>query len=909
MYNTLPCGVFQYEYEKPHKVLTYNAACINIYGYSDGNKFLKMNPLELVTKDCQDEFCDKFDECINTEKPVTYVLPISKENGDVVYTECVLDIVNYDNKKVFQEVFIDVTSRVLREREIEKRYLVELNREVNVENGLVATMSLNITKQELINCTIESKNIHTGMNIQDFIDYLSPELRHYQSEEWINNIHKMFTIESTMEAFDNGKLESYFTFCRRLDNKIYWLKAELSLKHHPNGDLMYFIYLWDITEETISNTIMMQTTLSNCELYMSIDTSNNDCLEFIIKDNKMVVKQESKYFENDLLTNLMKQSKDEESILNQISLDKIKEKLTNNEHYILFITLYDKNNIRSDKGLTYFYVDKAKEMIAVTISDVTKIRKSEIEHAELLRNALESAEKAGQAKSQFLSRVSHEMRTPLNAIIGFIELSKGASKEKMENYLASSDLAAKQLLNVINDVLDMSSIESGKMKIASAPFNFRHVLSSITNIYGTQSKQKGLIYETKILTPTDDWIIGDELRINQILMNILGNSIKFTEKGHIWLKVSQTNLEKNRIMVRFEISDTGNGMSEEMQQRLFKPFEQENASTARKYGGSGLGLSIVKNLVTMMNGQISVKSKLGEGTTFTIDMPFTKNINLNSNRLSNINKIESIHVLAIDDEEQQLEYMRSVLSRLNIRFTCINNGIDAIKELERAERENDDYNVVLVDWKMPGLDGLQTTRNIRKKYDKDVVVIIVSAYDFEQATDTVKEAGANMFLSKPIFQSSLFDLFVSLTGGKILKQNEQTNSWNFVGKRVLVAEDNALNQIVCKGYLKKFNLVCDIAENGKVAIEKFLSSSDGFYDAILMDIQMPIMDGFEATKIIRESNHPQAKTIQIIAQTADAFGEDISKALSAGMNAHISKPIKPDVLGKALFSAFTNNTK
>lgn len=521
---------------------------------------------------------------------------------------------------------------------------------------------------------------------------------------------------------------------------------------------------------------------------------------------------------------------------------------------------------------------------------------------EQLQEALGRVEKADAAKSQFLSRVSHEMRTPLNAIIGFIELARDAQPEKMATYLASCNLASKQLLNVINDVLDMSSIESGKLKIANESFNFRHVITSITNIYGTQCKQKGIDFEAQITTPVDDWLVGDELRVNQILINLLGNAVKFTNKGHIHLTISETLADADKVFIRFSVSDTGCGMSEQMKERLFQPFEQESVTTARKFGGSGLGLSIVKSLVSMMKGTIRVESKLGEGTTFIVDLPFERSDVVQEIILPQT--LETLRVLVVDDEATEREYMGLVLERMGIRFACVSSGREALDALRESERENEIFNVCLVDWRMPEMDGLDTTGCIRAEYGKDVVVIVVSAYNFQQTDDSLKKAGANLFLSKPIFQSSLFDLFMSLTGGNIAKPSEDIKVWDFAGKRVLLVEDNELNQIVARGYLAKFNIVVELAENGRIAVDMFQAAAPGYYDAILMDIQMPVMDGFEAAKAIRKSAHPEAKTVQIIAQTADAFTEDITHALSCGMNDHVAKPIKPDVLAKALYKAF-----
>ena len=519
----------------------------------------------------------------------------------------------------------------------------------------------------------------------------------------------------------------------------------------------------------------------------------------------------------------------------------------------------------------------------------------------LLADALAAAEKAAAAKSQFLSRVSHEMRTPLNAIIGFMTLAKDADAEQAKLYLANSDIAARQLLSVINDVLDMSSIEAGKMTLAHAPFDFRHMIQSITNMYLLQCRQKGLTYETRLLTPIDEWLIGDQLRVSQILMNLLGNAVKFTQTGHVWLSISQQSRQDKKLFVRFEISDTGCGMSREMKERLFRPFEQESSSTAQKYGGTGLGLSIVKNLVNMMEGAIHAESSQNSGTTFTIDLPFARS---DSDSEAALTEVGELNVLAVDDDAAERGYISAVLGRMGVRHGCAEDGDSALAELDRASAAGEPYNVCIVDWKMPHMNGIEVTKRIRAKYGKDVIVIVASSYEHYQADESARAAGANVFISKPLFRSSLFNLFMSLTGGRVTKRAEDPASGDFTGKRILLAEDNAMNRMVTVGLVKKYGIECETAENGRIAADKFTASAPGYYDAILMDIQMPVMDGFEATKVIRSSLHADAKVVPIIALTANAFNEDIAKTLSAGMNAHVAKPIELSALLNALKNAF-----
>ena len=549
-------------------------------------------------------------------------------------------------------------------------------------------------------------------------------------------------------------------------------------------------------------------------------------------------------------------------------------------------------------ALMYLAVHQTKKRKRAAAALVEEARRND-----LLRNALNTAENADAAKSQFLSRMSHEMRTPLNAIIGFLTLSRNADMPTLRTYLQNSEIAARQLLAVINDVLDMSAIESGKFKIANTPFDFKQTLHAVTNIYLPLCQQKGLDYETKIESEVDEWLVGDPLRVNQILMNLLGNAYKFTSKGHVWLKISQRPSQGQRVFIHMEVSDTGCGMSEDMQARVFKPFEQEDEKTALKYGGSGLGLSIVKNLVSMMNGAIRVESRLGGGTTFAVDLPFGTCGEHPFARLP-VDRAR-LRALVVDDTPEERSYLSSVLTRIGIRHTCVADCDAALEALREGGAQNDPYSVCLVDWRMPQIDGIETTRRIRAQYGEDMIVIVVSAYEQQHAYETATKAGANLFVNKPIFPSTLFDLFMKLTGGQIGRDKADLNATpDLEGRRVLLAEDLEMNRVVAEGLLDLLGVKCQSVENGKEAVETFEASEPGRFDAILMDIKMPVMNGYEAAMTIRKSAHPQAKTIPIIAMTADAFSEDIAKALSSGMNAHIAKPIGTDALASTLASAF-----
>lgn len=909
LYNTLPCGVFQCTYDEPHRITGSNAACAKIYGCAAEESFVGKSLSSVADDGTQALLLEKFTQCEKSGEPILYIRTVTREDGSECFIECVMDIVETDGAKAFQEVFIDVTERELHARQTQKRYMLEQRRSSTHEEGLLFTACFDITEQKLVETTITLPDIKAGISTREFVNCLSPHLRGEQSVNELESMREKLELKNATEAYDRGELEYSFVLSRRTDGSLQWLRSDIALRYNPlTGHLMCFDYIWDVTDEQIADNLMRQMALADCDGFMSIDIESRHTQQYrAAAGSREMTRSEAVYGESDIIHVMagLMDEKGKAELLSAGALDTVIDKLTESDRYQIFAVRTDKNGNRIDKAVTYFYTDKEHDILAATVSDVTEVRRSEVLQAQLLSDALAAAERANAAKGQFLSRVSHEMRTPLNAIIGFLELCKGAPPEDRENYLASSDIAAKQLLAVINDVLDMSSIESGKIKIASADFNFKHMISSITSLYGTQCSQKGISFKVKMKSVTEEWLKGDELRVNQILTNLIGNAVKFTSEGGVVLTVSQINVSPEKAVFRFEVADTGCGMSEGMLDRMFVPFEQESAATTRRYGGSGLGLSIVKSLVSMMGGSIRVESTQGKGSVFTVDLPFVLS-DLDKNACLP-EKTDKLRVLAVDDEPTEREYLNLVFERMGIRYTCVASGNEALAELERGESEGDPYSICLVDWMMPELNGGDTVKLIRKKYGSDVMLIVASAYDYQQAGEAAKDAGANMFLSKPIFQSSLFDLFMTLTDGKLAEQGDKTETWDFSGRRVLLAEDNILNQIVAKGYLAKFNVAVDVASNGQECVDAFESSEPDYYDAILMDIQMPVMDGFEAAKAIRASSHRGAKTVPIIAQSADAFNEDITKSLSSGMNAHVAKPIKPDVLAEALAKAFQHN--
>lgn len=521
-----------------------------------------------------------------------------------------------------------------------------------------------------------------------------------------------------------------------------------------------------------------------------------------------------------------------------------------------------------------------------------------------LSRAMDKAELASEAKTRFLAQMSHEIRTPMNAIIGLTALSKTtvSSPDKIKEYLCKIEGSSKLLLDIINDILDMSAIEGGKMKIDNAPFDLKNTLTGIITIFYEQSEQKKIDYEVHMSGVTEETVIGDSLRTSQVLMNLLSNAVKFTpEGGSIDFRIIQTSVAFNKVHYRFIVKDTGCGMSEEMLTRLFEPFEQESAATARKYGGSGLGLSIAKSLIDMMGGTINVESEQNKGTVFTVDIPFE----LSEQRYNyNDAHFSAIRTLIVDDDKDACAYCKEILDRLGVPNDTAMSGDEALEAIGEAEDKDNAFKLCIVDWKMENMDGLEVTRKIREIFGKDIVVMLISGYNIDEVRERGIAAGVDYFINKPLFQSTLFNTLMKMTAVTVDDFDIPEEKYDFRGKRVLIAEDVDINMEVAVNILEITGIEVVPAENGKIAVDIFEKSEAGHFDCILMDVNMPVMDGYEAARKIRAMDREDAKTVPIYAMTANVFASDVSDAMNAGMNGHLAKPIEVDVIYRTLNQAF-----
>ena len=523
-----------------------------------------------------------------------------------------------------------------------------------------------------------------------------------------------------------------------------------------------------------------------------------------------------------------------------------------------------------------------------------------------LQDALAAAQHANRAKTTFLNNMSHDIRTPMNAIIGFTSLAATHidNTEQVQDYLAKITTSSNHLLSLINDVLDMSRIESGKVKIEEKETSLPEIMHDLKTIVQADISSKQLEFFIDTADVVNEHVLCDKLRLNQVLLNLLSNAMKFTKPGGI---VSVRILQKGNAAegcasYDFQVKDTGIGMSKEFLEHVFEPFEREQTSTVSGIQGTGLGMAITKNIVDMMGGTISADSEVGKGSTFTVSLQFKTCSG--SVRQEVIPELNGLRALVADDDFNTCSSVTKMLSTIGMRPDWTTSGKEAVLRTRLAEEQNDSYAAYIIDWLMPDMNGIEVVRRIRGIIGEETPIIILTAYDWSDIEEEARNAGVTGFCSKPIFLSELREVLESPFASPDSEPDEQEENCSFEGKKILLVEDNELNQEIAVEILQEAGFVLDMADDGAVAVEKMKAAEPGQYDLILMDIQMPIMDGYEATGQIRKLENTNLARIPIIAMTANAFDEDRKAALDAGMNGHIAKPIDVpklmEVLGEIL---------
>lgn len=592
---------------------------------------------------------------------------------------------------------------------------------------------------------------------------------------------------------------------------------------------------------------------------------------------------------------------DREMLRQYISLDTLKEKLSGGKMLTVNYRKYVNDEI------VYFQMRAVSAKtdddtgIVLGFRSVDADIRKEMEQNTLLESALSQANRASKAKSVFLSNMSHDIRTPMNAIVGFtnLALTHTDQPEQIKEYLKKIQTSGNHLLSLINDILDMSRIESGKIHLEEKPCSLPDILYSLRNILQADIHAKQLELQIDTVDVLDENIYCDNLRLNQVLLNLLSNSVKYTRAGGtVSLRITEKpGAPSGYAIYEFCIKDNGIGMSPDFVEHIFEPFERERNSTISKIQGTGLGMSITKNIVDMMNGAISVKSEKDVGTEFTVT--FTFRLHAEEPESLAIPELQNCKALVVDDDFNTCDSISYMLGQLGIQAEWTLSGKEAVLRSHQAVTRGTDYSVYIVDWLLPDMNGVEVTRRIRKETGENVPIIILTAYDWSDIETEAKEAGVTAFCGKPLFLSELSSCLRSILHPQEAKKAKKETLDRHTG-RILLAEDVEMNQEIAVAILENAGFSVDVAEDGSIALEMVRKSEPGYYQAVLMDVQMPVMDGYEATQHIRKLENPELASIPIIAMTANAFTEDREAALKCGMNGHIAKPIDVQVLFETL---------
>ena len=590
---------------------------------------------------------------------------------------------------------------------------------------------------------------------------------------------------------------------------------------------------------------------------------------------------------------------DRKTLKEGISRERISEELEKNDQYHINFRI-----VREGKK-EYYQIKvvraglrRENSGIVLGVRSVDREIRSEMEQRGMLKDALMQANRASKAKSVFLSNMSHDIRTPMNAIVGFTSLAMNNidNRERMEEYLKKIKTSGDHLLSLINDVLDMSRIESGKIHLEEKLCSLPEILHGICNIVQADVHAKQLELQINTLDIRNENIYCDKLRLNQVLLNLLGNAIKYTGAGGmITMRITEkSGAPEGYANYEFTIKDNGIGMSEEFVAHIFEPFEREENSTINRIQGTGLGMAITKNIVNMMNGFIEVESEQGVGSTFTVS--FTFRTHAEEKEEQDIPELKNCRALVVDDDFNTCDSVSYMLGQIGLRAEWTLSGKEAVLRTRQANMRKDGYYVYIIDWLLPDLNGIEVARRIRKEMGEDVPIIVLTAYDWSEIEEEAKEGGVTAFCSKPLFMSELRDCLRSVIGAEETAEEEKKEEVKFQAGRILLAEDNELNQEIAVEILGGAGFTTEVAENGRIAVDMLARSEPGYYQVVLMDVQMPVMNGYEAVTQIRRLENKELASVPVIAMTANAFEEDKQEALRYGMDGHIAKPINIEIL-------------
>lgn len=779
LYNTLPCGIFQFSTDSSHKILNINRTVWETYGFDSEEDYRLhiKSPVQLVLDQDKEKIKGLLDGLALDGEPCSYTREARRWDGTALWMNVILQrLDNADGIEVYQAVFNDITEmKKLQEARQEEQLIENKSLRAAICTVYPLIMNINLTRG-YYDCFIDEQN-------SGFIN-----------------------VQRRMGSFDG-------------------LFASVRSRVYP-------VYREEFDSKFLKNEILKRFARGENEIYME--------LQFLTLDEQY--------------------------------------------HWISVQVIYVDNPVGTD-------------ILAIgLVKSLDALRAEKARQEQLLRDALAAAEAANKAKSDFLSRMSHDIRTPMNAIIGMSTIGqlKAGDKKRVTDCFHKIDTSSRYLLSLINDILDMTKIETGKFDIVRKQFDLAELTGEINSIIFPQTQEKGVRLEMRHKEPMERYYIGDALRLKQILMNLLSNALKFTPPGgHIFVGLREQRRANDFAYLEFEVEDDGIGISKEFMRRMFQPFEQESPETARNNVGSGLGLSIVYNLVQLMNGTIHVESQPGKGTKFCISLPFglAEGDEGKERERKHRELLRGMEVLIVDDDPIAGEQACAIMKEMGAEPIWAENGVLALELVRARQGGSKNFDIAMIDWCMPHMDGIETLRRIRKLAGPNTMIIILSAYDWSAIEEEARTAGAAYFISKPLFRSTVYDIFLNLgvekKGGKSSYELRKRD----IGHKVLLVEDNELNLEIAQSLLEMYGFEVDTAENGKIAVEKFAASGKGEYLAILMDMRMPVMDGIAATRAIRGMDRADAAGVPVIAMSANAFEEDKAKAIEAGVTSYLVKPL------------------
>ncbi len=913
MMSQLPGGMAICHLDEGYSIKWVSDGLCQLYGYNGPEELIEASggqSLAMVEPDDYDHVVKDIKSCLAKDETYSVEYRFRRRDGSMIW---VLDIgkcvVDRDGEVVIYCMVTDITYRRNQDMLIQQAS-IENKRQADFLTQLYNTVPCGIIQ---FTTTPEHKTINANRRAW--------EIYGYSEAEYWQSVGDPFTsvMKEEQDKFRkivedisrNGGRVSYEREGRRKNGEQCFVSVSMERLENSNGEEVIQAVFNDITEtrmlqmereqeQLIENRSLRAAICTAYPLIMSINLSQNSYECFIQEKNIVKYSEKGRYDDMVDFTTRRAYPSYQEDFVRRFSREALMRRYEEGER-----ELYMEMQMLGDDGeyhwisLYVIRVDNpySDDMLVIGLMKVLDEQRAEKARQErLLRDALASAEAANKAKSEFLSRMSHDIRTPMNAIIGMSTIGqlKINAPNRVLDCFEKIDSSSRYLLTLINDILDMSKIESGKIVLAKRKFDFSEFINEINTIIYPQARERGIDFVIHHHEPMERFYIGDELRLNQIMMNLLSNAVKFTASGgRITVDIQELKRENGLAYMGLSVSDTGVGMSEDFMKKIYQPFEQENPGTARNKIGTGLGLSIVYNIIQLMGGTIAVTSEKNCGTTFELSVPLEPVYDTEEEKRRRMTEdaLKDIRVLVVDDDAMIGEQTAAIMSNIGISPVWVDSGARALEEVRKMMEAGCTYDVAMIDWLMPDMDGIETTRQIRKIVGPDTTIIIISAYDWSDIEEEARQAGANNFISKPLFQSVIYDTLMHLNIEPHERRQRRQAVSSLDGLQVLLVEDNELNLEIAKTLMEMQGVCVDTAENGREALDKFTDRPLDFYHAVLMDIRMPVMDGLSATKAIRELDRSDAKTVPIIAMTANAFEEDRRLAIKAGMNGYLVKPI------------------